>query len=692
MQPINAAPYTNYLGIDDESIEQQALPAQEEPTHLPLFPLYTPWGPTEPTVVDVNGITALFGTDTLNPRSPFYTTQSFYAQTVLGQGNQGAVQRLIPSDAGPEARVLLSLDIVADTVQQYQRNSDGTFLLDSSGAKQPITGAGATKAGYHARWVLNQWLTTPTVEPFGQVATRVGALTATVGGTQSTLYPILEFQATFQGSFGNNLGLRLIAPTINDTVPASAAQQDRLSAVVYRLQMLQRASSFSSSTITNTQSGDSYAEFSLLPGAFDTVLDEDYDFTDMISSAWSNHGIPGNQPIYGPFESAHVYQSNLATILNLILAKEAGLGALDADATTYEVNAFTGVSVNAVPYYTLNLDDATDGGLIFTANSSVFAAGASDGTMTPASYDADAGTFFSSINGSQLMDMAKYPFSTFYDSGYSMATKQALTSVLGARPDVNIIFTTQQILQAINTGAADSSAAAAIAAMVGNYPDSTVYGTAACRAMIVGGAGYLLPSYTYTGMIPLNIQIAKSFAAYMGAATGQWQNAVPPDENPGNIISMFRSTNTVWKTALARSNDWTTGLVWTESFDTVSDYFPALASVYTNDTSILKGFMNVLVACDLIKIAHQVRKFLSGNSRLTDAQFIKRSNQLIQDAVKGRYDGRVSIIPNTYYTTQDQANGYSWSVNITMYGNNMKTVGSVTITARRQSELPTTSS
>jgi hypothetical protein len=616
MQPINAAPYTNYLGIDDESTAQQSIPAQQTPTHFPLHPLYTPWGPTDPTVVDASGITAVFGSDVFNTRASFYTAQSFYAQTILRQGNQVMVQRLVPADAGPKARVLLSLDIVADTVQQYQRNSDGTFMLDTGGAKIPVTGVGATVQGFHARWVLNQWMTTPDVEAFGAVAERTGALTATVGGAQSTLYPILEFEATFVGSYGNNLGLRITAPTTLDLNPASASNQAAVGAAIFRMQMLRRASALSSPTVIDAQSGDQYADFSLMPGAFNANYDQNLDFANVMATGWSNHGVPGNQPIYGPFESSHVYTSNLETVLAMIATSEAGLGALPAGADKWLVNPFTATSVDGVPYYTVNLDNAANGGLIFTSNSQFFAQGASDGTMTAASYDTDAAAFFESIPDSELMDIAKYPFSIIYDSGFSMATKQSLAAVLPARPEVALIFTTQSLLQAQNTAAQDSSASAAIAAMVGNYPDSTVYGTPACRAQIVGGSGFLLPSYTWSGLIPMSIQLASAYAAYMGAANGKWNNSVPPDENPGNLITMFRSTNATWKSALARSNDWTTGLVWTENFDTVSQYFPALQSVYTNDTSILKGFLNVLIACDLIKIAHKVRRQLSGISRL----------------------------------------------------------------------------
>jgi hypothetical protein len=48
------------------------------------------------------------------------------------------------------------------------------------------------------------------------------------------------------------------------------------------------------------------------------------------------------------------------------------------------------------------------------------------------------------------------------------------------------------------------------------------------------------------------------------------------------------------------------------------------------------------------------------------------------------------IIPDTYFTAADLARGYSWSLNIKLYANNMKTVQTLQISAYRMEDLPTT--
>jgi hypothetical protein len=55
---------------------------------------------------------------------------------------------------------------------------------------------------------------------------------------------------------------------------------------------------------------------------------------------------------------------------------------------------------------------------------------------------------------------------------------------------------------------------------------------------------------------------------------------------------------------------------------------------------------------------------------------------------EGRFDDRVIVVPNTYFTDFDEALGYSWSCDITLYLNNMMTVGTFTIIADRRSNFP----
>ena len=72
---------------------------------------------------------------------------------------------------------------------------------------------------------------------------------------------------------------------------------------------------------------------------------------------------------------------------------------------------------------------------------------------------------------------------------------------------------------------------------------------------------------------------------------------------------------------------------------------------------------------------------------LTPDQFIARSDALIKANVAGKFDARVVIVPETFYTSDDDQRGYSWSCNIHMYAPNMKTVGTFTIVAHRIEDL-----
>ncbi|MNV13847.1 hypothetical protein D3C71_1045090 [compost metagenome] len=259
-------------------------------------------------------------------------------------------------------------------------------------------------------------------------------------------------------------------------------------------------------------------------------------------------------------------------------------------------------------------------------------------------------------------------------------------TVLGKRKDMYVVLSTQDVSAKQNTPSEESSIAVALRTAARMYPESEIYGTPVCRGIVIGHSGYLINSQ-WTKLTPLTIEFAAKSARYMGAGNGVWKSAQSFSISPANQVTMFRNVNASFKKVDVRSQDWENGLVWVQNYDRRSLFFPAFQTVYDDDSSILNSFFNMAIAVELEKIADRAWRDLVGIDSLTPEQFIARSNRLISERAAGRFDGRVVIEVDTFLTAADTQRGYSWSCNIIMYGNNMMTVGSFTIVARRREDL-----
>ena len=698
----SAAPQFILTGMKDVSARTPVREPEQIPTHLPHVHIFAQKGPTKPTLAVGGGFETLFGSKTLDPRSPYYNHQSELAASVIGEGNAIFVQRLKPDDAGPNARLLVSIDIVADQIQQYERNPDGTFKLDTNGEKIAVVGAGAKLAGSRARFVVNDWMAGAVAQPFGEVTTKAGALTSE-SEIQSQTYPLFELEHNFFGADGNNAGIRLVAPTTESANPLNDTLFNALKAYVYRLSLVNRLDASSTVNITETIGGEQSIDFVFKSGAVDPASDTEVSLEDIFLPAYQDLDSPGVTPLYGPFGRLKIYQENFKTVLAMIAATEAPLGllpdiAIDENSEwLHSVNLIGAVNEHNVPYYTYALEGASADGIRFTESTAVWADGGSDGTMD---FDTHAKLVENEMlnygsTGADLLDDAKYPFSFYYDSGYPLDTKLSLLSPLGKRKDVGVILSTQDVSQPLNDDATESSMAITLKNAARLYPESEIHGTKVCRAMVIGHAGELIGS-KYKGpngskVLPFTIEFARKCARYMGAGTGIWNSAAAFDESPNNQIESFKNHNVNFKPANARVNDWKTGLVWAQSYDMRSIFWPAVQTVYDDDTSVLNNFFNMVVGIDLEKVSQRAWRDLTGSSgKMSKAQFIMKSNQLILDRTEGKYDGRVTIRPDTYFTAADDQRGYSWRTDIHMYGENMRSVGTYTVVAHRSSDLEIT--
>lgn len=698
----NAAPMPYLRGIRDASRGVNVRDPEQLPTHLPHFYIYAEKGPTEPTYCADGSASTIFGQKTFDPRYGYFNHQTICAQEVSGEGNGIFLQRVIPSDAGPKARILLSADIVDDLIPQYQRDVNGKFLLDSGGNKIQISGGGATAPGNRIKWIVNSWAPGGNIEDFGEVSSRVGSMTNS-DSDQSTIYPILELEVNFVGAYGNNIAIRITAPNSESDIPLSTDAVAAIKSYIYRLVVLTRESPELSpnvmATIGEENAGDQFVSFCFNPDGIDTRRDIDYTWNDRIIDAYEDMTAPGQEtPIYGPFGRQHLYRANLDVVLAAIGALEAPKGTLPDNVISptseylYSVNPFTGTNYDGIPYYTLLVEGPSSGGQRFSDSSQVYAAGGSDGTMNDGAFDLLVRNELLNYGYGEwpMLNWAKYPVSAYYDTGFELDTKLAMCIPLSRRKDLAIIISTHIAGEPQLTPSEESSMAMSLNNMLRNYPESTLYGTGVVRGLIVGHSGKLIGS-KYRDFLPLTIELARKFAAYMGAGNGFWRSTAAFDVTPNNQMNRFSHVNVRWKPETQRYRDWDNGLIWIEDYDRRAKFFPAIQTVYSDDTSVLNAAANMWIAVDLQKVALRSWRDLTGNSKWSDEQFLERSNELIAEDTRGKYDERAVIVPHTFYSSADKRRNYSWSCEIDMYTNSLKSAGSFTIVAKQLRDLNTES-
>jgi hypothetical protein len=286
----------------------------------------------------------------------------------------------------------------------------------------------------------------------------------------------------------------------------------------------------------------------------------------------------------------------------------------------------------------------------------------------------------------------KYPFSDLYDTGFTVATKKLMPAFIALRPDTFLTLGLHDVIAGtVLTAAQESSLAAALLEAVQAYPESLTYGTPATRAMIVGRSG-TLTSGNYTERVPCTFEVGIKAAMYMGASTGIWTSSEAFGYGDNAILQYMTNINVTWTPATQQNTDWTNGLVGVQAYDHVRYYIPALKTVYSNDTSVLTSYFNARIAANLEKIGNNARIAFSGVDTLTPNQVIKGVNANITAATASKYDKRVTIEPNCYLTAQDTQRGYSYTIQIKCYADNMDTVATLYIDMFRASDLQTSTS
>lgn len=682
----NAFPRAILLGVDDQSKRTLPYESNSVPIHLPHVFSYAAWGPENPTLVVGSTANNLYGQETFEPRGAYTQHQWPLIDRMLARNNAMVFQRIRPEDAPDPATVTLSLDVLQTDVTLYTRNADGSYKLDAAGKRIPT---GKTQPGIRMQWVVSS----AAGGKLG-VAKKVAGKLTDKNNKQSTIYPILEFQTSFFGAAGNNRGLALWAPTMESDNPVNSRVVEDQRAQLYRLRFVTRDNARTSGKTVRTLQGAEYIDFSFRDDVVDSKTGVEFGFETSVLDKYRNLNTQNGQPRrWGPFNASYLYETNLNDLLKMLYAVEQPVNAelaVTTDPDAYHlINFVSGVHYSGIPYYAIEVLGANDGASPLTENTLYYAAGGGDGTMSKEAFDVSVGNICEDYAEGkwQLGNRLKFPQSMIYDTGFDSTNKFKLLQVLSARKDIAVVASTQDIALAQNGVAEESSMATILQTQASLHPESEYYGTPVMRAVIVGHSGHLINS-KYRKLVPMTVDLADKLSAYAGNARGSLTSGAAPDVNPNNLVTLLKDVNCTFKTETVRNADWANGLVWVESFDQDDAlFYPGLQTAYNDDTSVLNSVPTMMIFGELEKVCVRVWARLTGRSDLTNEQFAQRSNELILELTERRFDNRVIIVPDTYYTDMDDARGFSWTCNIKVYANNMKTVGSFTIEAHRQEEL-----
>jgi hypothetical protein len=576
---LNAAPRSILNGIDDRSGGDVPVVAEENPIHLPHVFLFTEQGPLEPQLLTPSQVPQMYGRKTLDLRSKYTTHQTVLASVLAQSANSMVVQRVKPEDAGDPASLALSIEVVTDQLEVYERDADGNVSLDQNG--DPIT-TGDTVVGQRARWLVE----TVSSGEFGARLTTAGTLTGNDGTneTQSEVYPIADFPVSSFGEHGNHKGLRLWAPTENSQSGPNREVYEDQNAFLYRFQFIERPDATSQPSVTETLLGSQYVEVAFKPGTVDKRTESEMGIEETLIDSYRNLDTQPKQ--YGPFGDLHFYNENLESVLDLIYADEQPNHTSwpsDPEEGKHRINVVSGLDIEGNPYYTFRVDGQSNGGVDLTRYSNHYAAGGTDGTLSFEEFDNRVKAICSDYAESSynLLDTAIWPMSQYYDTGFTLETKKALLVPMSLRKDVATTLSTQDVSMEQNDLQTDTSMAVSLRSAATAYPESEIFGTETCRATIVEQSGYLINS-PYKGLVPMTIELAAKRAEFMGRGDGRMTRNRGYDESPYNQVSMLKDVNHAWQPDSSYSNHWDLGLVWAQNFDRSRMFFPAVQTVYSD--------------------------------------------------------------------------------------------------------------
>lgn len=535
---------------------------------------------------------------------------------------------------------------------------------------------------------------------------------------KSTMIPIFENIAAYEGSGYNNNGFSINTHYLTEFNKKLAGQ---LKMWPYTMTMYTRKNEKSSAIIQKTLFGENSSEFVITNKAVkDPSLGARCDIGHIVGTQWFNEKDPMFPYVSNVYQNFMVYEENFKRVLNNILEVEKP--AIEFEPKLYALDNAYGKSIDWYDFDAMKAEELDDQiGLFnpFTAKTSknirlqrvtisedrpnltgnlsevnmslnkpIFLEGGTDGDISDAAFEE---AVIQELNkyadeNSDVQELAYNVESTFWDSGFSMSVKEAIPDFISVRKDVYIVMSTH-IMGEKPLGLAKMRArGVSLDTNIRLNPESTYYGTPTCRGLIVGGA-YKLSNSNFTDYVPLTYDLLVKTARFAGAANGKWKREYLFDH--GVNANILTGTDIVpefiphgVKPAL-----WASNIIYPQKKDRSTYFFPALQTVYGNDTSVLNSYFTIIALCTITKSGHRTWRHFSGAIDKTNAQFKLAVEDFMIADLADRFADIVTATAVCEITEADKLRGYSYKLYGKLYANNMKTVCEYTTRVYRSDDL-----
>jgi len=265
-----------------------------------------------------------------------------------------------------------------------------------------------------------------------------------------------------------------------------------------------------------------------------------------------------------------------------------------------------------------------------------------------------------------LEDASHYPFNYLFDVGYSLALKKKLIAFTGTtRDDVRasvgayIPGETNDAATNIDTGLT-----------LRNYGilqrESVAMGTEGCRTSVWAQGGKLIADPT-NRWYPTSVWDAYVHAKFMNRQSIQ----EVPEGLPNSAVTLFSELNWVPSSEAVKEVLWNSGLNYTQYYDMSRQHFPAIRTVYNNDTSVLTNntFIDAVV---FAKQAARARWHQYSGMATPFAQLSAAINRDVTADIQRIFNGRYEFDVTVYQTAEDQRLGFVARIllNVTSPGTN----------------------